>query len=153
MCKGAHRKRWSLQINGDLNRILISFIIKKGPNAVDFTTVKGRSREEHIANGLTTQAHKEGNDGADEAAEEGQDQHGNDAANLAKWLQERQKQLDSFMKGVQTILIAMLHEDKRPRHEKCKFKHPFGGKKPQRLCGDPKLSPLWRANHRKSTES
>ena len=49
-CKGALRKPWGLQANGDMHLLIFKFLLAKSPTAVCFTKVKGHAKQEHIDN-------------------------------------------------------------------------------------------------------
>ena len=66
--KGQRGKPWGLQDDGDVWEMIAKAIAARGKSATAVTKVKGHAKQEHIDNGETTAAHKEGNDLADEAA-------------------------------------------------------------------------------------
>ena len=63
--------RWKLTSDGDLWEHFYNALKAKGAHSFWVTWVKGHATEEHVAKGITTQAHREGNDQADQSADLG----------------------------------------------------------------------------------
>ena len=94
------------------------------------TKVKGHARQEHIDKGLTTAAHATGNNKSDVHANMGHEHRGMDAANLSNWLQTRHDHLSTLMKGIEGVIIAMFHENKRMLSAKLLIERPFAKRAP-----------------------
>ena len=99
------RRHWKLTGDGDLWYHLYLAIKAKCTRAIQFTWVKGHATEDHIAQGVTTRAHKIGNDAADQVADAGTDLHGTDLCKIACWLYHRSVAYTNFMKCVSHHII------------------------------------------------
>ena len=82
----------------------------KGAEAVKLSKVKGHATEEMVNQGKVKREHKEDNDAADEAAEIGVDQHGNDFLETSTFFVTKQKEYGGFMKQVHTLILAIMKE-------------------------------------------
>ena len=76
-------RHWKLDGDGDLWYYLYLASEAKDTKGIEFTWVKGHATEEHIIQGVTTWAHKIGNDIADQVVDAGTDLHGTDLCNIA----------------------------------------------------------------------
>ena len=62
---------WQLVKDGDLWRSFYKTVASKTPTAVKSTNVKGHAAKEMVAAGIVPAEQKDGNDGADDAADKG----------------------------------------------------------------------------------
>ena len=60
-----------MQKDGDVWEIFFAFLNSKGTKAFSVSKVKGHATQEHIRKGVSSEVDKDGNDKADEVAEEG----------------------------------------------------------------------------------
>ena len=55
LCTSKFRKPWDLQKDGGVARLLLQFIMSKGPRTVNFTKVEGHVEQAHVEAGIVTQ--------------------------------------------------------------------------------------------------
>ena len=131
ICKGKLRKPWSLQPNGDLLKLLLAFIISKGPHAVLYTKIKGHAKQTDIDKGITTVAKAAGNKKSDEVAELGVQLFGESLVLLAKWFKLKHELLCRLMSGLHAIIVGMFHDNRQHQLDKYLANNPFAkAKKP-----------------------
>ena len=82
----------------------------KGPEAVRLSKVKGHATDEMVAQGKVKQEHKEGNDAADEAADIGVEQHGNNFLEASTYFVAKQKEYGGLMKHIYNHILATMME-------------------------------------------
>ena len=78
--------------------------------AVKISKVKGHATEDMVNQGKVKREHKEGNDAADEAADIGVDQHGNDFLETSTFFAAKQKEYGVFIKQIHTLILAIMKE-------------------------------------------
>ncbi len=131
--KGCKRKRhWQMTSDGDLWYHFEHAVKAKGWKSVRISKVKGHVRQQQVDEGRYTQADKDGNDKADEAADVAVSLHGEGIISVGKTLYDRYKGYLKFMgKVVPHIIEAyLIHRSILERADKDAPKEPkeFGYK-------------------------
>ena len=137
-CRGKLCRPWSIHFSGDMHLLVLHFMVHKGPLSVAMTKVEGHANREHILVGVTTDERALANNKADANADKGQEMHGEGIVNLQSWLQERHGHFEILMRGIQSIIIDMVHENKRLRRQKLMQTNPFAKEAPAEKVKIPK---------------
>ena len=91
------KQPWDILTDGDLWKWFAKVAEAKGVKAVKLTKVKGHATDKMIREGKVTQEQKDGNDGSDEAADMGVDQHGNQLLETSIYFVAKQTEYGSFI--------------------------------------------------------
>ena len=107
------KSNYSTKSDGDLWAYFVKVVKDKGLRSVRFTWVKGHATDEHVAKGIITTIHKEGNHIADACADIGVKCHGEGMNYLASAYNKRHGLYTVFMtKVVKHIVEAhMIHRE------------------------------------------
>ena len=97
-----HRIKWKMHNDGDLWEHFHDSLKSKSPEAVKIKWTKGHAKQIHVDKGITTIKNKNGNDKADENADEGTRLHHKTLIEATKWLANRHQAYTKFMKKVVT---------------------------------------------------
>ena len=81
------KKPWNILTDGDLWKWFAEVVEAKGAEAIRLTKMKGHATDQMVQEGKVKQEHKDGNDGSDEAADIGVEQHGNGLLDVSFCLQ------------------------------------------------------------------
>ena len=102
---------WHMVSDGDLWSHFEAAVKAKGPNSIRISWVKGHADQAHIEAGLTTTAHKVGNDRADLVADKGVLVHGEDVVTIARLFTSRHQQYTKLMLDLAKHIIEghMVH--------------------------------------------
>jgi ribonuclease HI len=84
-------KNWLLASDGDLWHQFQRVATAKGPASIKITWVKGHATEQHVQEGITTEAKRAGNNEADTMADKGTKLHGENVTYFADSFSNRHK--------------------------------------------------------------
>ena len=101
------RRPWALQHDGDLWQIYYNHIKIKGLASTKITKVKGHATQAMVDEGSVPMEQKVGNDFADQAAEEGVNEHGLQLVTLGRQLAARHKAYTTFLTQLHTHICFM----------------------------------------------
>ena len=85
------KRPFELQKDRDLWQIFWESINLKGPHSIKLSKVKGHAKDSDVESGVARRVDKEGNDAADEAADEGVNLHGEKVKRIANLFDYRQQ--------------------------------------------------------------
>ena len=114
--KVKRRKPWAMIKNGDLWQQFEGAVAARGRSTMTVTWVKGHATKVHIDKGITTAAHKLGNDEADALAEQGVKLK-NDILELAWYYQIKQQALTRITIRIHDMFLRVLKADQDMRKE------------------------------------
>ena len=114
------KKIWGLQGDGDLWQQFWQLVRARGANTVKVTKVKGHATEQQVEEGKVRTEDKEGNDNADQAADQGVNQHARGLRGMVEWIQQRQKKYIEVMSEIQAMIIEVLKEQEEKAKEEKK---------------------------------
>ena len=117
-------KHWSLINDGDLWHQVWTLLVQRGPYSVAVAKVKGHAKEIDVKGNEDLELRKEGNDKADQAADEGRNAHGEGMEGLAKYLERRHDNYTKLVRQIQIMILAVIKESAAIRElEEKKKKH------------------------------
>ncbi len=123
-----HKRQWSTTSDGDLWQHFANAAAIKTPQSIRLTWTKGHATAQHVLQGITTKADREGNRIADLAADEGVKLHGEEVHEIARLFSKRYKQHRDFMlKVCKHIIEAHLIHRELLRIQECKDTSRNGG--------------------------
>jgi len=112
------RRPWALQPDGDLWSAMEQLIKHKGAHSIRITWVKGHAKLEHIESGVSTHAHKAGNDRADTLADQGVDSHIQGLSHLANFYVAKQTTATKLLTRIYAMFHRVLEEEHNLREKK-----------------------------------
>ena len=150
--QGPLKKAWGLQPNGDLWRYAREAILQRGWDKAEATWVKGHANWKMVADGVTLERDKAGNDKADSCAQKMVQSHGKEAVVTMSWLAERQVQYTAFMKKVRIIIARVLTEEaalRKAREEMQKVVEGYTEHTHKKVTGKVRITPFKDMSYKK----
>ena len=130
------RRPWGLQPDGDLWQNFYQCATSKGVEAVRITWVKGHATDDHVAQGITTDTHRKGNDAADKCADFGVAAFGPDLQELCATYLWRHVRYVKLVKGILQMFVRVFKADAELRAKKEK-NEPYTQSQEQNLTAIP----------------
>ena len=111
--------------DGDLWEAFTNIVLRRGPETVTLTKVKGHATDEMVAEGKVALSEKLGNDRADVAADKGATATQQTVQEFGSMYCSRHKRYRQWMCRVQRFIVGLKAEERRLKQEKKRAKDPF----------------------------
>ena len=112
------RKRpWALQANGDLWQVFEYMVQQRGHSSIKGKWTKGHAKPQHIADGSSTIADREGNEKADGLADKGVAEHVLGLSLLSEYYAAKHAKVISLAARIHRMMLRTLREEKMLREE------------------------------------